>query len=86
MDCTDIHDTDSSTYCFALDLYKNQFSEIWYYEIINIIKELRVFVQRIMLKNMIMEWGLSQSITTPLTFVVSVSNQQRKVILPEQQM
>ena len=86
MDCTDIHDCDNDTYYFALDLYKNQFAEIWHYEIINIIKELRVFVQRIMLKNMIMGWGLSQSITTPLTFVVSVSNQQRKVILPEQQM
>jgi ribonucleotide reductase beta subunit family protein with ferritin-like domain len=44
MDCTDIHDFDSSTYCFALDIYKNQFSEIWHHEIINIIKELRVAV------------------------------------------
>jgi len=48
-----------------LDLYKNQFAEIWHHEIINIIKEPRVFGQRIMLKNMIMGWGLSQLITRP---------------------
>jgi hypothetical protein len=44
MDCTDIHDCDSSTYCFALDIYKNLFSEIWHHEKINIIKKLRVAV------------------------------------------
>jgi ribonucleotide reductase beta subunit family protein with ferritin-like domain len=60
MDCIDIHDCDNSTYYFALDLYKNQFSEIWHHEIINILKELRVFGRRIMLKNMIIGWGLSQ--------------------------
>jgi len=59
MDCTDIHDCDSNTYFFALDLYKNQFAEIWHHEIINIIKELRVFGERIMPKNKIMGWRLS---------------------------
>jgi hypothetical protein len=53
MDCTDIHYCDSSTYDFALALYKNQFAEIWHHEKINLIKELRVFGRRIMLKNMI---------------------------------
>jgi Methyltransferase domain len=34
MDRPDIHDCDSSTYCSALDLYKSQFAETWYPEII----------------------------------------------------
>ena len=53
MDCTDIHDCGRSTYCLALALYKSQFAEIWYHEITNIVKELKVFGRRIMLKNMI---------------------------------
>ena len=43
MDCTDIHDCGCSTYCLALALYKIQFEEIWYHEITNIVKELKVF-------------------------------------------
>src|SRR5210317_1605660 len=53
MDCTDIHHCGRSTYCLALALYKIQFEEIWYHEITNIVKELKVFGRRIMLKNMI---------------------------------
>ena len=53
MDCTDIHDCGRSTYYLALALYKIQFEEIWYHEITNIVKELKVFSRRIMLKNMI---------------------------------
>jgi len=53
MGCTDIHDCGHSTYCLALALYKIQFEEIWYHEITNIVKELKVFSRRIMLKNMI---------------------------------
>jgi hypothetical protein len=33
MGCLGIHGCDCSTYCFALDLYKIQFEEIWYPEI-----------------------------------------------------
>lgn len=50
---TDIHDCGRSTYCPALALYKIQFEEIWYHEITNIVKELKVFGRKIMLKNMI---------------------------------
>ncbi len=53
MDCTDIHACGRSTYYLALALYKSQFVEIWYHEITNIVKELKVFGRRIMLKNMI---------------------------------
>ena len=53
MGCTGIHDCGRSTYCIALALYKIPFEEIWYHEITNIIKELKVFGRRIMLKNMI---------------------------------
>jgi len=53
MGCTDIHDCGRSTYCLALALYKIKFKEIWYHEITNIVKELKVFGRRIMLKNMI---------------------------------
>jgi membrane-bound ClpP family serine protease len=53
MDCTDIHDCGRGTYCLALALYKIQFEEIWYHEITNIVKELKVFGRIIMLKNMI---------------------------------
>ena len=42
MGCTDIHDCGHSTYCLALALYKIQFEEIWYHEITNIVKELKV--------------------------------------------
>jgi membrane-bound ClpP family serine protease len=53
MGCTDIHDCGRSTYCLALALYKIQFEEIWYRKITNILKELKILVRRIMLKNMI---------------------------------
>ena len=53
MGCTDIHDCGRSTCCLALALYKIQFEEIWYHEITNIVKELKVFGRIIMLKNMI---------------------------------
>ena len=53
MGCTDIHDCGRGTYCLALALYKIQFEEIWYHEITNIVKELKVFGRIIMLKNMI---------------------------------
>ena len=53
MGCTGIHDCGCSTYCLALALYKIQFEEIWYHEITNIVKELKIFGRRIMLKNMI---------------------------------
>jgi membrane-bound serine protease (ClpP class) len=53
MDCTDIRDCGRSTYYLALALYKIQFEEIWYHEITNIVKELKVFGRIIMLKNMI---------------------------------
>jgi len=53
MGCTDIHDCGRSTYYLALALYKIQFEEIWYHEITNIVKELKVFGRIIMLKNMI---------------------------------
>ena len=53
MGCTGIHDCGRSTYCITLALYKIPFEEIWYHEITNIIKELKVFGRRIMLKNMI---------------------------------
>ena len=53
MGCTDIHGCGRSTYCLALALYKIQLEEIWYHEITNIVKELKVFGRRIMLKNMI---------------------------------
>lgn len=54
MGCTDIHDCGGCTYCLALALYKVQFEEIWYHEITNVVKELKVFDRRIMLKNMIL--------------------------------
>ncbi len=53
MGCTGIHNCGRSTYYPALALYKIQFEEIWYHEITNIIKELKVLGRRIMLKNMI---------------------------------
>jgi hypothetical protein len=53
MDCTGIHGCGRSTYCLALALYKIQFEEIWYREIKNIFKELKILGRRIMLKNMI---------------------------------
>ena len=53
MGCLDIHGCDCSTYCLALALYKIQFEEIWYHEIKNIVKELKVFGRIIMLKNII---------------------------------
>jgi len=53
MGCTDIHDCGRSTYCLALALYKIEFKEIWYHKITNIVKDLKVFGRRIMLKNMI---------------------------------
>ena len=53
MGCTDIHDCGRGTYCLALALYKIQFEEIWYHEIANTVKELKVIGRRIMLKNMI---------------------------------
>jgi membrane-bound ClpP family serine protease len=53
MGCIDIHDCGRSTYCLALALYKIQFEEIWYRKITNILKELKILVRRIMLKNMI---------------------------------
>ena len=48
MGCTGIHDCGRSTYCLALALYKIQFEEIWYYEITNIVVELKAFGRRIM--------------------------------------
>ena len=55
MGCTDIHDCGRSTYCLTLALYKSKFKEIWYYEITNIVKELKVFGRHNlkMLKNII---------------------------------
>jgi len=53
MDWTDIHDFDRCAYFLALALYKIQFEIIWYHEITNVVKELKVFNQRVMLKNMI---------------------------------
>jgi membrane-bound serine protease (ClpP class) len=53
MGCTDIHDCGHGAYCLALALYKIQFEEIWYHEITNTVKELKVFGRIIMLKNMI---------------------------------
>ena len=53
MGCTDIRDCGRGAYCLALALYKIQFEEIWYHEITNTVKELKVFGRIIMLKNMI---------------------------------
>ena len=53
MGWTDIHDFDRCAYYLALAPNKIKFEEIWYHEITNIVKELKVFGRRIMLKNMI---------------------------------
>jgi membrane-bound serine protease (ClpP class) len=53
MGCTDIRDCGRGAYCLALAFYKIQFEEIWYHEITNTVKELKVFGRIIMLKNMI---------------------------------